>query len=91
MNSLSHKNSSDPQLPLNQEKRHLCTIVAVAWRQAPHRQAVHQFWKFPDFCIAPTRLQTSPKPHNFTCRKSLIRLYLLHKFSLILDLPIFQP
>ncbi|QCE14224.1 hypothetical protein DEO72_LG11g1223 [Vigna unguiculata] len=51
---------------LNQEKRHSCTTIVVAWRQAPCRQAVHQFWKFPDFCNTPSGLQTPPRPHNFT-------------------------
>ncbi|QCD87816.1 hypothetical protein DEO72_LG3g2356 [Vigna unguiculata] len=53
--------SSGPLSPPQPRKRHSCTTIAVAWRQVSRRQAVHQIWKFPDFCKTPFGLQT-PNP-----------------------------
>jgi len=71
MHSFLHQAPTDPQHPLNHEKHSLCIVTNVAWRPASRRQAVHQFWNFPDSCTAPTRLQISSTSRNFTIRTSL--------------------
>jgi len=81
MHSFLHQAPTDPQHLLNHDKHSLCTVTNVAWRPASRRQAVHQFWNFPNSCTAPTRLQISPTSRNFTIRTFLKGLYLFHRFS----------
>jgi len=51
-----HQAPTDTQHSLNHDKHSLCTVTDVAWRPASRRQAVHQFWDFPDFpsTLSPT-------------------------------------
>jgi len=57
MHSFLHQAPTDPQHPLNHEKHSLYIVTNVAWRREAGRQAVHQFWNFPDSCTTPTRFQ----------------------------------
>ena len=55
-----HQSPTDTQHALNHDKRTLYTVTDVAWRPASRRQAVHQFWVFPEF--SSTRSPTSFLP-----------------------------